>query len=1447
MSATMALSFYKRKFLGSLNLDEVTLEIFRQANVMVTLVLGMELQISGGSSEQVMKAEEILQDLIVEKEFKCKSETYADKEWKLFKGMIKSKHNHLGKRFEIFEVISADEIPGNFKVILAGFKTQVYALEQTVSDFLDDRNIITETLPLNACQLQLFKDFLHYFGFQHTGADVQTHRDLTNIVASIKGSKREAVLAKEIISHAFPLYNSFITKNQQPLSHEDKRDDYCFSLSSRRNLIISTNTPEIKDMLLILRMDTEDSPSCIPFSDADSPEELHIMWNHNIAVTLNRETFLTSDDRCKIKVTATASTCSNADNAIYSYKSLETCLETAVYMTLIHAELQKLKTIDIMCHTSELNTMLFSAFINSLVSGIDHFIKDGSPNAFLHTITLSVDNRQTQNNVKDIFLSKTNLTCSLVQKSSHNIFTYQEALKTELVTGFVDDSKADVLVMHVSFKGSAPRVLTATRNERNNDLNIMMKVVSEIVPCYYRNVVEVPVKACTDIVCTCLFAVSLDELEESSEKLHEELQRIILSCLDLCHNSLFRSIVFPLFDLRGYGMSFAQTMEVMLQEIAKFREAKPSTWIKTVQIILPPEYTNSTKIIKELETSHTGEITGIIISDCPFFLSYLNDNHDAAEELCGSFLKCGFILRISQKVHYLTASETMASQTWHLLKKNALATVLSLTRTKYQLYIENNPSLSALLTEDMWKQFQSIRVYKKNIVIGLISEIQELQKALLVTAQGRRQVTKETKLHSVTKYILANRILANDLSDKFPNLVHSVDPDSGLMKLKGCHKDVCLVEQQYTELLKKLISCHVQLSEYKIRFLKSLNPHRFTQEYLSKEFYVVLETEQHVVLSGLSDSKLLRAKEFLDKLICQNVINIEAELQSMSFIEGLKLTILNLKESINQQAPKIDIFIEPGTNAYMNVIIVGFQKEVRNAEDEIKKYLNEFILVEDRIIFDQPTILSVGSAIFELLGETDGNVALDATINPTGLDIVLRGKKQDVERVKASILEDISSVICHSEIMMPGTRRYLAEDGAQILQIVGKCFQCVLQLGTPESSELLMLGRTDHVIKAREALLNILDSFLVTEKVSTYLPSFKPNIDQMQQMYFVQIETDSNSITVTGLMKDVEQCCMQILSDLISLLNQNIESLQQKYTEAQEREKWLKTEKVKLEQTKNYLAQQIEDLRQDLETTKLNSSQEVSSLQHHVKDLQARLQKKKDTYKQRESAFIAAIQLCQQASYTDDLRSIHLPVTWTNSAQNKVVVQPGTGEYSKVEANFLATCPHYQIINIERIQNVWLRYAYEIKKKAMKKKNKPDGVNEVTVFHGTSEEACMSINKHGFDRSYAGKHGCCAHSIRVKGTRYGYGVYFARSARQSDIYATSRHDGNSFMYQAVILAGRYKIGHANMMTRPSRSHSDNTDLYDCLVDNDRLPSVYAIFHDDQAYPEYLITFRRVTG
>ncbi|KAJ7403292.1 poly (ADP-ribose) polymerase family, member 14 [Pitangus sulphuratus] len=205
---------------------------------------------------------------------------------------------------------------------------------------------------------------------------------------------------------------------------------------------------------------------------------------------------------------------------------------------------------------------------------------------------------------------------------------------------------------------------------------------------------------------------------------------------------------------------------------------------------------------------------------------------------------------------------------------------------------------------------------------------------------------------------------------------------------------------------------------------------------------------------------------------------------------------------------------------------------------------------------------------------------------------------------------------------------------------------------------------------------------------------------------------------------------------------------------------------------------------------------------------------------------------------SEDQESTVLPGTWDNMENERlkiVELRPETREYRDVQERFLQTCQSFRIEKIERVQNPYFWKAYQIKKREMDNKNGNTN-NERLLFHGTSKESLTLINNRGFDRSYAGMHAA----------NFGNGTYFAVNANYSahDTYSKPDTNGKKYMYLARVLVGEYSQGKKGSITPEPKNPSNSIDLYDSSTDNVNQPSMFVIFNDIQAYPEYLITFTK---
>uniref|UniRef100_A0A3B3INF9 Poly [ADP-ribose] polymerase n=1 Tax=Oryzias latipes TaxID=8090 RepID=A0A3B3INF9_ORYLA len=199
-----------------------------------------------------------------------------------------------------------------------------------------------------------------------------------------------------------------------------------------------------------------------------------------------------------------------------------------------------------------------------------------------------------------------------------------------------------------------------------------------------------------------------------------------------------------------------------------------------------------------------------------------------------------------------------------------------------------------------------------------------------------------------------------------------------------------------------------------------------------------------------------------------------------------------------------------------------------------------------------------------------------------------------------------------------------------------------------------------------------------------------------------------------------------------------------------------------------------------------------------------------------------------------DLKEDALPSHWDPMNTGTVALfslAARTQEYKSVEKNLTKHGLSLNIISIERVQNITLWKSYEFLKKQMEQKNNHKN-NERVLFHGTSANSIDLINNKGFNRSYAGLHAAA----------FGKGSYFAvNPAYSAQGYAQPDNQGHKRMYQARVLVGDFTQGSSGLIVPPSKS-GQSADLYDSVTDNKNPPSMFVVFNDIQAYPEYLITF-----
>eukprot|EP00063_Salmo_salar_P058390 XP_014033225.1 PREDICTED: poly [ADP-ribose] polymerase 10-like [Salmo salar] len=186
------------------------------------------------------------------------------------------------------------------------------------------------------------------------------------------------------------------------------------------------------------------------------------------------------------------------------------------------------------------------------------------------------------------------------------------------------------------------------------------------------------------------------------------------------------------------------------------------------------------------------------------------------------------------------------------------------------------------------------------------------------------------------------------------------------------------------------------------------------------------------------------------------------------------------------------------------------------------------------------------------------------------------------------------------------------------------------------------------------------------------------------------------------------------------------------------------------------------------------------------------------------------------------------------------IMNKDSDEFRDVVKDFYDSIQEYhneiRIIKVEKLMNRLLYNQYRLKKASINQSTTDPEV-ERTLYHGTSETSVKEICIHGFNRSFCGKNA----------TVYGQGVYFAVNSALSiqDQYSPPNADGHKFVFVTKVLTGDFTQGSHSMKAAPLKESSDIPLRYDSVADKTDNPSLFVIFNDTQAYPEYLITCQKI--
>jgi len=179
------------------------------------------------------------------------------------------------------------------------------------------------------------------------------------------------------------------------------------------------------------------------------------------------------------------------------------------------------------------------------------------------------------------------------------------------------------------------------------------------------------------------------------------------------------------------------------------------------------------------------------------------------------------------------------------------------------------------------------------------------------------------------------------------------------------------------------------------------------------------------------------------------------------------------------------------------------------------------------------------------------------------------------------------------------------------------------------------------------------------------------------------------------------------------------------------------------------------------------------------------------------------------------------------SEASKPLVKDAVGasnDLAHVRATFSAQVPDVLVLGVYRVENPTLTNIYRAVQGSM------ELTEELDLWHGTLVDCACNIVLNGFNRGYSGRHG----------TRLGHGTYFSSSAAYS-LRFCDRRRVRRVMFLSKVLAGVWTKGSPELVEPPHRD-GDHLARYDSTVYDVSTPSMFCIFRDFQALPEYLVEF-----
>lgn len=609
---------------------------------------------------------------------------------------------------------------------------------------------------------------------------------------------------------------------------------------------------------------------------------------------------------------------------------------------------------------------------------------------------------------------------------------------------------------------------------------------------------------------------------------------------------------------------------------------------------------------------------------------------------------------------------------------------------------------------------------------------------------------------------------------------------------------------------------------------------------------VFIEIGSDLILFSKCPHDLDEAQATLVEGLCVEIEKLQGCAALPPDTDRIKEALIKTKKELNRDEFRVDFSFIPGQGAttVAKVRLVGYTEYVKNLKDVLQDYLLNQVSTKELMNLQHPEMVDCFDKILKLISINQTKVTLKPSHLPSPC-VGISGPRCHVQEAHKALRSGLASLTLEKLVLDgPGAVRYFQAEGKVSKELVETSCQVLIQ-ERQVSIPRQFIHPTASLLHSSTTSLQ--SSFLF---VGLQRKNVDEAITKIKNLY--QGHSATKTFTSQDL-ADLTQDDMKILMNLVESQGLNLQD--NPHSQGGLTVSGLKAGVNQVEQ----MLQTVTPLRREMRVKEEENLYprvawcivgQNGSWERLPKTANYNLEKHNTTKSIVDAkglTWSVSLQKMEARRYLsgqtaklkrlENLPDFTFPLYWDNMSNNEdlkeVLLDPSSAEYRTVQQSFSRTANNKIIVKIERLQNVHLRRAYEMQKKHISEKNKNEGgAGERFLYHGTIQESINAIKTKGFNRSFSGKNA----------TVYGHGTYFAVNANYSVGYSKPAADGTQTMFVARVLTGLYTLGRSDMRVPPPRSSQQPHDRYDSLVDRMDNPSMFVVFHDDQAYPDYLITF-----